>query len=803
MRLAKTRSILKRHQPLGDAASGNGAIVPALFASLVVQFFRIEQHRSLALMCSEFVLFTLLSIGMSFLARKWFVANKAKMKQLHAICISQVGALLIVMLFLVWQYVARAIGFGDPNEIVALLVLQYLAFYLALVGFVPGCDRASLVLGGSLVFFVCCMTERTEIFCLAGVFTVIALWGLLGLYWSRLDSKAIDGQSRMLSIHGTSIAVASLVMLMAIGLAFLVPMSDAATAIRGFMPFSGGEDGYDDPFARDGIGDGELLIGGANATTTGAVDTDYFIEDHKPSLYDVMSEKYDGPIAKRRRNRAVSLEAESRHLHDLKQSEMAGKTFRTMRESGKTSDRKLENRVTDALFFVEGTAPARFATRKFQSFDGWDWHAIDIKESNPKPPAINLKRLGGKPVFTLARSRRDFLPGDRVHRIKMMRLEANELLSVSFLDSWHIANVDKADFFAWNEHGQVCYDGEFIPPQTVIDMRGLVPNYHIMRKLGDLRKNFAGSTGATLKPVNKVSPADSPYLQVPESSKREQLKALVADWTTGIEPGWNQVEAIVDHVRTEFKLNPAWDADPTIDNTVDHFLDQKGGPELMFPTTCVMALRLAGYRTRMVEGYVVRKSDYDRVARQSVVDGSNAHMWPEVCLDGRFWIPVEPTPGYPVPFSVETLWQKLIAAIFGFLRWVYQHPIGALMTLSSVIFVIVYRVRFVTVGLLVWWHIVKLIRPAGLLPATRQLIDARFWAAGQARPASQTISRWYSRVEPDLPRDFFEFWNARNYSESSQPINNDILVASCYEQLQLLTLQKIRDDLPRNRNGDV
>ena len=125
-------------------------------------------------------------------------------------------------------------------------------------------------------------------------------------------------------------------------------------SLVGLSPFSGGENGSQDKFAISGIGDGDMLTAGDNATTTGAVDSGQFIESDRPTLYDITSERYEGPVMKKRRNRAVSLSGQSKHMHAAKQSEQAGRTFRTIRDVKDTTEQKLEDRITEALFYVEG-----------------------------------------------------------------------------------------------------------------------------------------------------------------------------------------------------------------------------------------------------------------------------------------------------------------------------------------------------------------------------------------------------------------------------------------------------------------
>ena len=91
-----------------------------------------------------------------------------------------------------------------------------------------------------------------------------------------------------------------------------------------------------------------------------------------------------------------------------------------------------------------------------------------------------------------------------------------------------------------------------------------------------------------------------------------------------------------------------------------------------------------------------------------------------------------------------------------------------------------------------WWNIVRILWPPLLLRTTRQLIDLRFWAAGDKRPRSRTIRNWYTRNEPELSTGFFDLWNANNYCSSPQEIADGDLIAKCREQVQRLTLGRIQ-----------
>ncbi|QEG23950.1 transglutaminase-like domain-containing protein [Mariniblastus fucicola] len=793
------------------------ALLGALLAGFAVHMFRMDHHRWVPAIWIEFAAFSLASVAMFYVVRRWIGRRKTPVPQQTVAYLAQAGAAVSVLALIAWHLISRNIGLGDANETVALLAVQCISWHIAVFASVKGFEKTSLVLCGAIVFFVCCMTSRFDILLLGSIFAAAALWWLAGIYWSTLDSKAIDGNPKTIQIHGASTAIGVIAIAIGLGIAMLVPLSTNRISIRGFMPFSGGEEGYQDEFATSGVGDGNMLMAGNNATTTGAVDSNEFIEDDKPSMYDVMTEKYDGPARKKKFNRAVALDEVAKHIHDVVQSEQSGRTFRTMRNTDKTSDIKLKDKLTKALFFVEGSVPARFVIESFQHFDGLDWTRLPLEKTGPTPPKLVLQTRMEKPVFKMCLFRSGYLTSSRSHRVKIMRLQTPNLPSPAFLDRWHIDRVNDPQIFQCNDAGHVQFAGEVIPEQTVIDVQGYVPNYHTMRSANDLRNcrptswgkkmlgKLAGETEEDPDPAwQQTMPKlfdkeNSPFLQIPDNGSRQEIESLAKAYTEGIRPGWNQIEAIVNRIREDFELDPessdGGSSDVVIleapEDTVGQFLDQKGGPSWMFASSCVMALRSAGYPTRLASGFLVKEEDYNRKARQSIVTSDNMHMWPEVCLDGKYWIPLEPTPGFPVPYSTETMWQWLTSKAYAAYYWICDHPLTCFLVATGLVLTYLYRVNFITFLMLIWWHLSRCFWPQNLLRATRQLIDLRFWAAGDSRPLSKTIMSWYSRVDPGLSTGFYDLWNGQNYGDQ-QNIGRADLAAHCRQQIEQLTLKKIK-----------
>ena len=345
--------------------------------------------------------------------------------------------------------------------------------------------------------------------------------------------------------------------------------------------------------------------------------------------------------------------------------------------------------------------------------------------------------------------------------------------------------------FYWGNAGLIELDGDSIPSLSIIDLQSHVPNYHLLRENEGLQQVV--STDSSQDSSQNLTDSDGSYfLQLPENVSKTDIESLANKCTEGVESGWPQVEAIVNRIREDFNLNPNWEVDDEVEDSVNHFFDQGGGPSYMFATTCALALRSAGYKTRVASGFLVQKQDYDARARQSVVTSGNLHMWPEVCLDGTFWIPVEPTPGYPIPYSTQTSWQWITAKAAMIWNWLLSNPLTATFFVALVSFAIIFRAEWITSLMFGWWLLVRIFWPKGLLKATRQLIDLRFWFSGDRRPASETINFWYTRVEANVTGAFLRLWNAENYSDRTAGASRQELVLTCRQTLNSLSLKRIR-----------
>lgn len=786
------------------------SLVLAILAGLVVLNLRWDMHKSVLLILAETAFyFSLPVLFMVWLQRRFDPSMKILEQRRWVLGIQSV-AVLFALLPILFQFATRAFSYGDPFEVTALTILMNATWYLAVFSRIRSFGRGAFVIGSCLVLFVCFMTQSAQVFVFAFLYLALSLWWLLGNYWERFESKAIDGESKSLPVRSLTV-VMTFVFLVCVGsLALFMGPLRTAVGTTGFMPTSGGDSWYD-AYARSGLGDGDMLTASENATSSGAVDSEQLIEDDRPSMYDIVSEKFDGPVCKKkRRNRSQALDSVATEIDKVVMAEQSGRSFRTVREpSDKKEERKLKDRITNALFFVEGEVPARFGVDSFYHFDGWDWTKPDLGEYRIPDPEINLQQKLGKPWFVLRTDKREFLTANQAHRVKMMRLDTKSLPAPPFLKSWHIQQVDQLDLFKWNDLGSLVMDGEFIPPHTVIDFVSEIPNHHILRdevKL-DLRNREDSRWGvfpnwfdwqSGPKVVSARYPVletdlESPYIQVAQNATSTQLQEVLRNVTKDVSPGWEEVDSIVNYLRSNFELDSQRVASPECEDSVASFLDQAGGPSYLFATTATQMLRLAGYRTRLRSGFLVQRKDFDRISRQSVVDKSNLHMWPEVCIDGKRWIPVEPTPGFPAPCNVQTILQWTKVKVAAAINWALGHPLFASLIFGFAFCSVWFRKEIVMTVCWLLWRLVVM-GPAKLrLQFTRQLLDLRFWAAGLPRPAFVTINDWYSQVEPHAASEFIQCWHQANFSQAGWDSHSGQTLSVCKQAVATLTYRRIRN----------
>lgn len=130
--------------------------------------------------------------------------------------------------------------------------------------------------------------------------------------------------------------------------------------------------------------------------------------------------------------------------------------------------------------------------------------------------------------------------------------------------------------------------------------------------------------------------------------KKSQLSREAADWLLEVTGGADtEVEKLfcIEQALGSMKYNasPGKMSEKVKDEKtfLDEFLlDKQEGYCIHFATAFVLLARAEGFSARYVQGFCVPAE------KEVMVNSGMAHAWAEVYVEGKGWIPFEPTPGY-------------------------------------------------------------------------------------------------------------------------------------------------------------
>lgn len=124
----------------------------------------------------------------------------------------------------------------------------------------------------------------------------------------------------------------------------------------------------------------------------------------------------------------------------------------------------------------------------------------------------------------------------------------------------------------------------------------------------------------------------------------EWLCAVTADAATDVERLYSIENALSG---MNYNTNPGKLPETVTNATsfLDYFiLEKKEGYCSYFATAFVLLAQAEGLPARYVQGFCIPIGN----EKETIVYSETAHAWPEVYIDGKGWIPFEPTPGYEV-----------------------------------------------------------------------------------------------------------------------------------------------------------
>jgi transglutaminase-like putative cysteine protease len=122
----------------------------------------------------------------------------------------------------------------------------------------------------------------------------------------------------------------------------------------------------------------------------------------------------------------------------------------------------------------------------------------------------------------------------------------------------------------------------------------------------------------------------------------DRVRELLDRWTRDASTAFDELVAIQEHLR-DFEYSTEVEREDSTDYLTQFLTETKRGFCQQFATAFAVLARLRGYPTRVSVGFLpgTRSPDDPDVY---VVNGNQAHAWPEVYFEDFGWVPFEPTP---------------------------------------------------------------------------------------------------------------------------------------------------------------
>lgn len=645
------------------------------------------------------------------------------------------AAVVVVLLALMFSHVGIEVALsffapalGKTIEFQTALALRNLMIAAAAFSYVPSLLRLSIGLSFALSCFAFIFEIHASITAVAAVYAIIGLWWLIGNYWERIQGAMPDSAERTVP-KGAGIAATGLALMLALGLFCLVDRDRVAVALAGFMPSSGGSQ-IDSEAAHSGVGDGNDLVDGTeDAMSFGPTESEVFLESQMPSLYDVFNDTYDVPVKKKKngeRQRSVALSPDRlQHRHQkTARSEQSSKQFSLVRKRQNQQRREMRDKTTHALLYVKGRAPLHLRTNIYDRLEGDEL----IEATGAAEPNLMVSQESGKPWMEIP-----CLVNDSDIRyveetlLKFINLNSHRIPTPSHLSKLHIPDVDRADMFRWTPDGVLRIDSARIPSSTVMRQR-----FFLVAEGTLLSDRYRRKFESTLEALE------------PEKSS-VKLRELAETWTAETAPGWESIQAVMEKLRSGYRLADSLSGQEETEDPIDTFLFKtKRGPDYLFAASSALLLRELGYQVRIVSGFYASPERFDAASQQTPIYAQDAHFWVEVS-DGVNWHTLEPTPGYETlapPRDFKTL---VAEVVWNVIVWLEMHKwalgmiaigISLVWATRAILFDAAARISDV-------WTMLRDDRRRVL--HTLYVIQVREKLIGPKRPKGATLQSWLSQ----------------------------------------------------------
>ncbi|HBE68080.1 MAG TPA: hypothetical protein DDW52_08015 [Planctomycetaceae bacterium] len=630
-------------------------------------------------------------------------------------------AVLVVLMPWGVNQIALGMGHGNDIEILMLTNLGWGSIALALVSKSSRGQNLSVVCSGFLTLFTVFTSDSPEITLVVYLWMAVCLWWLVSKHWADVSTLRANRISRSLTPRVLTLVVGCGAFVLAVLL-----VSDSVPVLRKLraeiMPTSGGTSSKDRT-ARSGVGNGDALIAAKNhATSFGAVETDFFLDSVKPSLFDVFSDQFGNPFRKKKVERAAALSQENVERPAGRIAEAnrsSGGEFSVERKMPKAKER-LEDLASNALMFWEGRSGVRLAVQRLDQFDGHSWSQSKVYDRNelrkmqPQSVEVGEDLWFAPPGLPVQGNLSPFVSAFP-EAMRFTRYGDNVIPAPSGLQLWHIDMLRQADFFAFTPNSCLLMPG-----------RDTVPDYTVVR--------FINSELDAEKLDNQFKATARSEPSVVVSAECEvKIAQLVKEFASDEPRGWSQVQAVVYGVRSQFDLQNTSSEDDQVTSLAD-FLDSRSGPSYLFATTAALVLDRLGYQTRLVTGFYANPKHFVSSESATAILPQDAHVWLEVNAGHGYWVPLEPSPGFRQP-PIRSTWAYWLRT-----NWpVIAAVVGATVALLAIVYFS--RAWLFNFAMLVFAPLLNGLPMHKRLVWMRRLLDIRWRFIGESRPSNLTARR--------------------------------------------------------------
>jgi transglutaminase-like putative cysteine protease len=628
------------------------------------------------------------------------------------------------------------VGDGLLLDTILLIVQRDLVVALAVLSHHVEARRACVGFATFLVVFASASAHAAWAQGLVIGFAAIGACWLVASHWESID-RSVEASSRRTLPRRWLLAPP----LALLGVLLLVPVSTRRIRqAEGFMPTSGGQD-RSAAAATSGVGDGDALVAGLdNIRSFAPLDGAPFMTSHECSLYDIFDDTYNEPVKSKKTERTIALANQNairNDDHSIATSRRPSREFSTVRQSGRPASRRIADLDSKAILQVKGRVPLHLKLETFDRYDGIDW----LPEELPSwQPDLSLKAIGSKDWLRVPDGVHcDMYGAPEVHALRIIHLDSNRIPSPNRLAAVHIDHVNRADFFRWAQPGILRVDRETLPDLTTVNVQSQPVEPW---RLTTLSSAFSGGPEAC-----REFGADS---------QAAAIRALAESWVAGLPRGWRQIERVVERIRETCTLDPDARVSADCSHSVAEFLlETRRGPDYLFASAAVVALRSLGYGTRLASGFYAHPARHDARADHTAVLPGDVHFWAEAYVMPGHWVTLEPTPGYAVLEPRRGVGARLARAVVSAMNAMVHQPLAMAVLALTVLLVAWNRGRLIDhIDEAVWR--LRTMRCRGtasrdMVLGAVALLDRRCRRAGLPRPRHVTPSRWLEILHARMP----------------------------------------------------